>query len=135
MPSDREEGAERLEKGRKRLFSLVGQLADAYSRQAGRPYLTRKLKTIIDATTQQFAAEESFLARIGDPHFAQHRASHVEIVRHLLDMAADYRIDSRDFIVAELAEFFWDWLLLHGVNHDAHYLVPTGLGAPWARCA
>jgi len=139
MPADRRVGlgidAQRLERGRKRLFSLVGQLAEAYSRRSGRPYLTKKLATIIDVALAQFAAEEAAMTEAGYAHLASHRAAHGEVADHLTEIAADYRVDARDFIIAEFAEFFRDWLVLHGAAHDAPFLACSGTGANWARCA
>jgi len=110
--------SDQIERGRERLYARVGRLAALFGRGLGRAELIRKLRGLTEAAASQFAAEEREMSAGGFAGLAEHRLAHQELLHHLDASLAEFRIDGRDFLIAELGAFLRDWLVLHGARAD-----------------
>ena len=78
-------GQPAVDEQNKKLIELIDHLSEARG-----PNTNRLLGELLEYSTRHFAAEESFMERVGYPELAEHRVRHRALSRTLLQYKASF---------------------------------------------
>ncbi len=73
------------------LIGLVNRLHGAMEQREDRDTLTKIITELLEHTGQHFAYEEALMLEYDYPQYASHKADHDRLMRHISDLADQFR--------------------------------------------
>jgi hemerythrin len=110
------------------LVGLMGTVLALHEAQAGRAALGAALGDLVAFARRHFAAEESFMARIGYTDLASHARLHQQLLERAGAFAAQF--EHSGVLPPEFFDFLGVWLNGHIGGLDAQYAAFAAAGSP-----
>lgn len=103
---------------------LVGYLNDLHDMMSGIPNpesVERLLDKLVDFTEYHFGTEERLLRLCRYPHLDDHKESHKELVKQLMEIRDGYRENPSERRLIQMFDFLSNWLMRHILREDMAY--------------
>jgi hemerythrin-like metal-binding protein len=113
-------GIDSIDRQHRRLVNLINQLHTAVTYSTGEEFEREALDELVDYTKTHFSYEEDLMKQNGYPDFDAHKAQHVEMIRKVDEVLAEYEKD-QDTAMNNALNYLSDWLINHINGTDKQY--------------
>ena len=113
-------GIDSIDKQHKTLINLINQLNTAVDYSTGDEFEREALDKLVEYTKVHFSYEEGLMEQNGYPDFAAHKAQHVEMIKKVEEVLAQYERE-HDTAMRNAAEYLKTWLIKHINGTDKQY--------------
>ena len=118
-------GVAQIDREHQQVADLLNELHDAWLDGAPRSDLSGRLKSLAEAVTVHFEAEEKIMAERGYPGLPIHRSEHAFLLTHVADFRQGFENGTTEFTESVMS-YLKDWLRDHILISDkrmGEYLV------------
>lgn len=113
-------GIDSIDQQHKKLLHLINQLQTAVDYSTGEEFEREALDELVAYTKTHFTYEEGLLEQNGFPGFEPHKAQHINMIRKVEEVLAEYEKD-QDTAIKNAANYLQDWLIHHINGTDKEY--------------
>lgn len=107
-------GVEKIDCQHRQLLAKLNEFFDACSKQQGKEQIEETLKFLKEYTLEHFSSEESLMVDIDFPELTEHRKTHAEFVKTVLELEETLKIKGPSVLsTIKLNRTLTDWLLNH----------------------
>jgi hemerythrin-like metal-binding protein len=110
-----------MDSAHRRLVELMTLLESQNNSGEPRPRVDATFRALGDATRRHFAEEEQYMASIGYPDIAQHKAIHTSLLEKFTAHYERFRTSSSGRVDPAVFEFLTFWLRSHISGIDRRY--------------
>lgn len=104
----------------KKLINLINQLQTAVKYSTGEDFEREALNELVDYTKTHFTYEEGMMEQNGYPDFEAHKTQHVNMIKKVEEVLAEYEKDS-DTAMENALNYLSEWLINHINGTDKEY--------------
>jgi len=113
-------GVDHFDRQHRVLVDLINELHDAMRAGKGQQELGGILEKLIQYTRVHFTNEEEWMVQYQYPAYPEHRASHENLTRQVLEFQRQYK-DGTIGLSVQMIHFLKEWLVNHILGEDKAY--------------
>lgn len=107
-------GVEKIDCQHRQLLAKLNEFFDACSKQQGKDQIEETLNFLKEYTLEHFSSEEELMADIDFPELTEHRQTHAEFVKTVLELEETLKTKGPSVLsTIKLNRTLTDWLLNH----------------------
>ncbi|MHA6531990.1 bacteriohemerythrin [Paenibacillus sp. BAC0078] len=107
-------GVERIDCQHRQLLAKLNEFFEACTNQQGKEKIEETLKFLKEYTLEHFGNEEELMEEIDFPELAEHRKTHAEFVKTVLELEESIKAKGVSVLsTIKLNRTLTDWLLNH----------------------